>query len=204
MLLYRCACRWSNVSFEYADTLALQLASGWCVAKMQLMPVTVLLASSLLRPFRNTRKTEALGRPWVSRTDYLLTALITPITDVVNACLLWSLEQTHHDVHNWPLSNTILTCGLNLGGAMLFTLKRLYNMQKSLMHCRPTRHCTTLHCRTSPMWQQSCYHMGLTGMLQALADSPDDFQSISRIIAWLTSNPSLHDSKCIPCIFLSM
>jgi len=30
----------------------------------------------------------------------LLTALSTPITDVVNACLLWSFEQTHHDVHN--------------------------------------------------------------------------------------------------------
>ena len=32
--------------------------------------------------------------------DRLLTASITPITDVVNACLLWSFEQTHHVVHN--------------------------------------------------------------------------------------------------------
>ncbi len=30
----------------------------------------------------------------------MLTALTTPITDVVNACLLWSFEQTHHNVHN--------------------------------------------------------------------------------------------------------
>ena len=32
--------------------------------------------------------------------DRLLTASITPITDVVNACLLWSFEQTRHVVHN--------------------------------------------------------------------------------------------------------
>ena len=30
----------------------------------------------------------------------LLTASTTPITNVVNACLLWSFEQTHHVVHN--------------------------------------------------------------------------------------------------------
>ena len=33
-------------------------------------------------------------------SKHLLTASITPITDVVNACLLWSFEQTHHVVHN--------------------------------------------------------------------------------------------------------
>ena len=100
----------------------------------------------------------------------------------------------------------ILISNLNLGGAtcMLFSLKKPYNTQESLMRCRATHHCNLLHCSTGPIWQQSWYHMGLTGRWQALADSPDESQSTSRTVDWMTSSSSLHDNKCTPCVVLGM